>query len=40
LDPAYFEPGEDRKSKGAGGITSGKSEGSFDDEKIEAAQES
>lgn len=39
LDPTHFEPDENRKSKVRGGITNKKSEGNFDDEKIEAAQE-
>ena len=39
LDSAHFEPDEDRKSKVVGGVTNEKSEGSFDDEKIEDAQE-
>jgi ferredoxin len=39
LDPVHFEPGEDRKSKVVGGVTNEKSEGSFDDDKIEDAQE-
>jgi ferredoxin len=38
-DPAHFEPGKDRKSKVVGGVTHEKSEGSFDDEKIENARE-
>ena len=39
LDRVHFEPGEDRKSKVVGGITNEKSEGNFDDETIEEAQE-
>lgn len=39
LDPVHFEPDEDRKSKVVGGVTNEKSEGSFDDEKIEDAKE-
>lgn len=39
LDPAHFEPDEDRKSKVIGGVTNEKSEGSFDDYKIEEAKE-
>jgi ferredoxin len=39
LDPLHFEPGEDRKSNVVGGIENEKSEGHFDDENIEEAQE-
>jgi ferredoxin len=39
LDPVHFEPDEDRKSKVVSGVTNEKSEGSFEDEKIENAQE-
>ena len=39
LDPAHFEPDDDRKSKVIGGVSNEKSEGSFDDDKIEDAKE-
>ncbi len=39
VDPAHFEPDETRKSKVINGTTNGKSEGSFDDDKVEDAQE-
>jgi ferredoxin len=39
LDPVHFEPDEDRKSKVVGGVTNEKSEGSFEDEKLDNAQE-
>ena len=39
LDPAHFEPGDDRKSRVVGGFSNGTSEGSFDDEKIEDSRE-
>ncbi len=39
LDPVHFEPSEDRKSKVVGGSTNEKSEGSFDDDKLDDAQE-
>lgn len=39
LDPVHFEPSENLKSKVVGGKTNEKSEGNFDDENIEEAQE-
>lgn len=39
LDPVHFEPSENLKSKVVDGITNEKSEGDFDDENIEDAQE-
>ncbi len=39
VDPTHFELDENRKSKVVGGKTNGKSEGTFNDEEVEAAQE-
>jgi ferredoxin len=39
LDPAHFEGDAEGKSKVVGGLSNGKSEGSFDDEGLENAQE-
>jgi len=39
LDPNHFEADADGKSKVVGGSSNGKSEGSFDDEKLKEAQE-
>jgi ferredoxin len=39
LDPDHFESDAEGKSKVRGGISNGKSTGSFDDDKITLAQE-
>ena len=39
LDPGHFEADAEGKSKVKGGTTNGKSEGNFDDEKSNDAQE-
>ncbi len=39
LDPVHFEADAEGKSKVVGGSTNGKSEGSFDDDKLKDAQE-
>lgn len=39
LDPAHFESDAEGKSKVIGGASNGKSEGSFEDNKIKDAQE-
>ena len=39
LDPIHFEADAEGKSKVVGGSSNGKSEGSFDDDKLKEAQE-
>jgi ferredoxin len=39
LDPAHFEADAEGKSKVIGGISNGKSEGSFDEDNVKDAQE-
>ncbi len=39
LDPAHFEGDSEGKSRVVGGSSNGKSEGTFEDEKLKDAQE-